>query len=188
MDAKATLRRRLIDRRRALPEAERTAAADALAAYVLALPEIARARRVSAYLSLPSEPGTAGLVAGLIERGIEVMAPVVIDDRLDWVLLDAGTEARLGSHHVPEPVGSPLGPAAVETADLLLVPGLAVDPQGHRLGRGGGHYDRVLARDVGPACILLYAAEVLDEVPVEAHDRPVDMVATELGVSHLGTP
>ncbi|WP_281285858.1 5-formyltetrahydrofolate cyclo-ligase [Nocardioides humi] len=83
-----------------------------------------------------------------------------------------------------EPLGEPLGVDAVATADVVLVPGLAVSTGGLRLGRGGGSYDRALARvPVGTfTCVLLYDDEVLPEVPAEPHDRPVTAAATPSGV------
>ncbi len=86
-----------------------------------------------------------------------------------------------------EPSGERLGPDAVTAADVVLLPGLAVDGRGMRLGRGGGSYDRVLARleRVGahPALVvLLYDSEVVDHVPTEAHDRPVRAAVTPSGL------
>jgi 5-formyltetrahydrofolate cyclo-ligase len=86
-----------------------------------------------------------------------------------------------------EPSGERLGPDAVTAADVVLLPGLAVDGRGMRLGRGGGSYDRVLARlertGVHPALVvLLYDSEVVGHVPAEAHDRPVRAAVTPSGV------
>jgi 5-formyltetrahydrofolate cyclo-ligase len=80
-----------------------------------------------------------------------------------------------------------LGRDAVATADVVLVPGLAVDRTAMRLGRGGGSYDRALGRvPVGTfVCTLLYDGEVLDEVPAEPHDRPVTAVVTPSGLTRL---
>jgi 5-formyltetrahydrofolate cyclo-ligase len=91
----------------------------------------------------------------------------------------------LGQGHPP--AGERLGPDAVTEADVVLLPGLAVDGRGMRLGRGGGSYDRVLARleraGARPALlVLLYDAEVVAHVPEEPHDRPVDAVVTPSGV------
>jgi 5-formyltetrahydrofolate cyclo-ligase len=92
--------------------------------------------------------------------------------------------ARMG---LLEPDGRPLGLDAIGLADAVLVPGVAVDRDGMRMGRGGGCYDRVLGR-VAPGtfvCLLLNSEEVLDEVPHEDHDRRVGAVATELGITRF---
>ena len=89
-----------------------------------------------------------------------------------------------------EPTGPRLGLEAVATADVVLTPGLAVDRTGMRLGQGGGCYDRALGRvPVGTfMCTLLYDGELLDEVPTDAHDRPVTAVVTPSGLTRLSGP
>jgi 5-formyltetrahydrofolate cyclo-ligase len=92
-----------------------------------------------------------------------------------------------------EPAGERLGPESVTGADVVLLPGVAVDARGMRLGRGGGSYDRVLARleraGAHPArVVLLYDTEVVARVPVEEHDRPVHAVVTPSGVRRFSAP
>lgn len=166
--------------------------AAALAARALELPELAQARTVAAYVSVGSEPGTLALLDTLHARGVRVLLPVLLPDNdLDWGAYtgpDSLTEVRHGGKTaLLEPAGERLGPEAVQDADAVLLPGLAVDARGMRLGRGGGSYDRVLARlersGADPALVvLLYDTEVVDRVPEEAHDRPVHAVVTPSGV------
>lgn len=182
--SKQTIRRAALERRRARSEADRRVVAEALAAHIGALPEVVRARAVGCYLSAPSEPGTGPLLNLLDSRGVRVLVPVARDGAMTWAAWTPEAAVGTGVHGVPEPTGP--AEADIAEADLLLVPGLAVDAAGRRLGRGGGYYDRLLADLHVPTCVLLFADEIVDEVPVEPHDRPVDMVATELGVSHLG--
>ena len=88
-----------------------------------------------------------------------------------------------------EPSGPRLGPEAVASAGLVLVPALAVDRSGMRLGQGGGSYDRALARVPAgvPLAVLLYDGELVDDVPSEPHDRPVTLVVLPSGaVRQLG--
>ena len=166
--------------------------AEALAGRALELPELAHARTVAAYVSVGSEPGTLALLDALRERGVRVLLPALLPDNdLDWgAYAGEGSLARIqhgGKMALFEPAGERLGPDAVTGADVVLLPGLAVDARGMRLGRGGGSYDRVLTRleraDAHPALVvLLYDSEVVGHVPEEAHDRPVHAVVTPSGV------
>ncbi|WP_329272951.1 5-formyltetrahydrofolate cyclo-ligase [Streptomyces sp. NBC_01451] len=189
---KRTLRRDLLAARSGLTAADVEAAGAALASRAPGLPELAHARTVAAYVSVGTEPGTLALLDVLHARGVRVLLPVLLPDNdLDW-----GTYAGQGSlvevRHggrmaLLEPAGERLGADAVTGADAVLLPGLAVDGLGLRLGRGGGSYDRVLARlersGADPALVvLLYDSEVLPRVPAEPHDRPVHAVVTPSGV------
>ncbi|MEV5550112.1 5-formyltetrahydrofolate cyclo-ligase [Streptomyces sp. NPDC052309] len=186
------LRREFLKVRNSLPADDVRAAAGALAERALGLPELARARTVAAYVSVGAEPGTLALLDALRARGVRVLLPVLLPDNdLDWgAYAGEGSLARVergGRMALFEPAGERLGPDAVTDADVVLLPGLAVDERGMRLGRGGGSYDRVLARleraRSRPALlVLLYDSEVVAHVPEEPHDRPVDAVVTPSGV------
>jgi 5-formyltetrahydrofolate cyclo-ligase len=163
----------------------------ALAERALELPELARARTVAAYVSVGGEPGTLALLDALRARGVRVLLPALLPDNdLDWGAY-AGPDSLARIRHggrmaLFEPSGERLGPDAVTDADVVLLPGLAVDTRGMRLGRGGGSYDRVLARleraGAGPRLVvLLYDTEVVAHVPAEAHDKPVHAVVTPSG-------
>lgn len=183
---KQDVRDRVLAGRTARGPAERAEAAEALAAHLLAEPVVARARRVAAYLSLPSEPGTGPLLAGLHARGAEVLVPLTrADGTLDWVRHDPAAAPVGSSFGVPQPTGEPLGPDALASCDVVLVPALAADVHGHRLGRGAGYYDRALAGLDVPVVAVVHADELLDAVPVEPHDVPVRLVATPLGVHRV---
>ncbi len=170
--------------------------ATALARQALALPELEHARTVAAYVSVGSEPGTLALLDTLRARGVRVLLPALLPDNdLDWgAYTGQGSLARVrhgGRMALFEPAGERLGPDAVTEADAVLLPGLAVDARGMRLGRGGGSYDRVLARldraGAHPALVvLLYDREVVADVPGEPHDRPVHAVVTPSGVRRFG--
>ncbi|MDQ0991426.1 5-formyltetrahydrofolate cyclo-ligase [Streptomyces sp. V3I7] len=171
-------------------------AAAALARRALELPELAGARTVAAYVSVGAEPGTLALLDALRARGVRVLLPALLPDNdLDWgAYTGADSLARVqhgGKMALFEPAGERLGPDAVTSADAVLLPGLAVDARGMRLGRGGGSYDRVLARleraGARPSLVvLLYDAEVVERVPAQAHDRPVHAVVTPTGVRRFG--
>ncbi|MEW2620716.1 5-formyltetrahydrofolate cyclo-ligase [Streptomyces sp. NPDC048106] len=189
---KKTLRRGLLAARDRLPDEDLRSAGRALAARALELPELAGARTVAAYVSVGSEPGTGALLDALRARGARVLLPALLPDNdLDWgEYTGPASLAQVrhsGKMELFEPSGAKLGPDAVTGADVVLLPGLAVDARGLRLGRGGGSYDRVLARleraGARPRLVvLLYDTEVVARVPAEEHDRPVHAVVTPSGV------
>ncbi|MFB7502416.1 5-formyltetrahydrofolate cyclo-ligase [Streptomyces broussonetiae] len=188
---KRTLRREFLAVRNRLPADDIDASGRALAERALELPELAGARTVAAYVSVGSEPGTRALLDALRARGTRVLLPALLPDNdLDWgEYTGPNSLARVqhsGKMALFEPRSARLGPDAVTSADVVLLPGLAVDARGMRLGRGGGSYDRVLARleraGAHPRLVvLLYDTEVVAHVPVEAHDKPVHAVVTPSG-------
>ncbi|MFE6410544.1 5-formyltetrahydrofolate cyclo-ligase [Streptomyces sp. NPDC057837] len=189
---KRSLRREILAVRNRLTPDDLRETSAALAGRALELPELARAGTVAAYVSVGSEPGTLALLDTLRARGVRVLLPVLLPDNdLDWGVYE-GEDTLVRVRHggrmaLSEPAGERLGPDAVTAAGAVLLPGLAVDGRGMRLGRGGGSYDRVLARleraGAHPALVvLLYDAEVVDRVPEEPHDRPVHAVVTPSGV------
>ncbi|MEV6357107.1 5-formyltetrahydrofolate cyclo-ligase [Streptomyces hydrogenans] len=192
MSEKALLRRRLLDARAALPPEALARTAEALAGHGLALPELAGAETVAAYVSVGREPGTRALLDALRARGTRVLLPVLLPDNdLDWAVYEGPESLARAGRGLLEPTGPRLGPDAVCAAGAVLLPGLAVDARGMRLGRGGGSYDRVLARlaraGKDPALVvLLYADEVVARVPEEPHDHPVHAVVTPDGVTPFG--
>ncbi|WP_431034495.1 5-formyltetrahydrofolate cyclo-ligase [Streptomyces sp. P6-2-1] len=191
-EAKRVLRRSLLAERRARPASEVRRLGHALAAIAARLPELNGVRTVAAYVSLGGEPDTGPLIDLWHARGVRVLLPVLLpDDDLDWAAYEGPASLRevrhAGRMTLREPAGPRLGPAAVTEADAVLLPGLAVDGAGRRLGRGGGSYDRVLARLAAAGAdplllVLLYEEEVRASVPAEPHDRPVHAAVTPAGV------
>jgi 5-formyltetrahydrofolate cyclo-ligase len=192
---KSVLRGELLAARRLLSEEDAREAAAVLARRALELPELSGARTVAAYVSVGREPGTRVLLEALHARGVRVLLPVLLPDNdLDWAAYEGADGLVRAGRGLLEPGGPRLGVDAVREAEAVLLPGLAVDGRGMRLGRGGGSYDRVLARlgragrEPGPArlVVLLYENEVVAEVPVEPHDHPVHAVVTPGGVRRFG--
>lgn len=163
-------RRRMLAARRARSLADRAAADSALVNTLVSTCGERGVRVAAAYSPMLTEPGGPGLLPALASVAAEVLIPVLLDDRdLDWERWSAP--------------GSPLGVAAIRGADLVVVPAVAVDLRGVRLGRGGGSYDRALSR-VGPGALvvaLLFDGELVEALPAEPHDRRVDAVITPSG-------
>jgi len=180
--AKIALRSQLITARRRLPATDRLAAAAQLQSHILAFVRREKPSTIAAYVPVGAEPGGADLPVALAAFA-QVLLPVLLPDGdLDWAEFD-GTlgDAPRG---LREPAGPRLGVDAIRTAELVLVPALAVDRAGMRMGRGGGSYDRVLARLAAPrplVAALLHDGELVDLVPAEPHDRPVDAIVTPRG-------
>jgi 5-formyltetrahydrofolate cyclo-ligase len=178
--AKRELRTRLLTERRRLDPTTRSQAAERLAEKVTALIAGNAVGCVCAYVSLDEEPGTVPLLARCYDSGITVLLPMLRPGGdLDWARYRPGDLHR-GPFGLLQPASPPLGTDAVRAAELIICPGLAGTPAGDRLGRGGGSYDRALARSrpTSRRCLLLYDSEVLDAVPTDAHDERVDVIVT----------
>lgn len=189
--AKRALRSRIRAERRGRDSLTRRADAEALAFLVLELPEVRTARRVTAYASMPNEPATGPLRAALRAARVRVLLPIALPDGvLDWAE-DTGQLHPATGPGGDEPSGPRLGPDAIGDADVVLLPALAVDTLGHRLGQGGGSYDRALPKAAPevPVIAVVNVTEVLDAavepIPTERHDRPVDAVLTPRGCLRL---
>lgn len=180
-EEKAALRARLLTARAELAEDQRTAAGRAIRDALLERPEVQMAGTIAAYYSVGAEPDTRGLLFALWKRGSYVLLPLLRPDGdLDWASYEGPESLVPGPRGLLEPGEPPRGPGAVARADVVLAPALAVDRAGNRLGRGGGSYDRALAR-VGPLVpliALVYDAELLDRVPAEPHDVKVRAVVS----------
>lgn len=147
-----------------------------LAARLLELPEVQAASTVAAYASFPTEPGTVPLRSGLRERGVRVLLPVLLDDNdLAWVE-DGGPGTDLATDGSCQL----LGRDAVASADVVVCPATAAATDGARLGKGGGSYDRALARLPASTLVvgLVFDDEIVETLPTEPHDRPVDVVVS----------
>ncbi len=187
---KAALRSLVLSARARLSVEERAEAGRMIRDELLSLPELQMAGTVAAYYSIGSEPDTRGLVYALWKRGTYVLLPLLrADGDLDWASYEGPESLVAGPRGLREPGEAPRGVGAIARADVVLVPALAVDRLGNRLGRGGGSFDRALAR-VGrliPVIALLYDGELVERVPVEGHDTPVrGVVRPGSGVGWVG--
>ena len=179
--AKSALRERFAARRLARPSSERGAAAAAVTTALLR--GLGGSRTIAAFAPDDTEPGYGRLPAAFTQLGARVLLPVVVagEPELRWAV-DTGRLAP-GRFGLLEPVGPRLGPTAIGTADVVVVPALAVARDGVRLGRGGGYYDRALlhARPDAVVVALVFDDELVERLPSEPHDRRVDAVVTPSG-------
>jgi 5-formyltetrahydrofolate cyclo-ligase len=174
--AKAALRSRLRARRSSRP----VDPAGDDARTVRALAACAGAGVVAAYASLPGEPSTTELIEALRLADVPVLLPLLTGEP-DWAWYTGTSGLTPGPRGIPRPDGAALGPDALRLADWIWLPGLAGTSQGHRLGTGGGWYDRALAWADAQARLglLLFDEEVLDIVPTDPWDRDVQLIVTE---------
>jgi 5-formyltetrahydrofolate cyclo-ligase len=166
-------------RRAARTADARAAAGEALVPHGLAA--CAGAGCVAAYVGVGTEPPTIPLLDALRAAGARVLLPVIDGADLDWVAYDGEAALEDVPLGLAEPVGARLGPEALRDAAVVLVPALAVDSDGHRLGRGRGYYDRALQTVTAPVIAVVYDDDVVDAVTVESHDRSVDGWVTPSG-------
>ncbi|SCG52420.1 5-formyltetrahydrofolate cyclo-ligase [Micromonospora humi] len=183
-EAKRELRGTLLAARRSLSATRRAEAAASVQAELTSLVRRLRPARMTAYVPVASEPGGPDLpevLRAALPADAELLLPVLADDLdLDWAAYTDRESLRAAGRGLREPTGPPWGRAAVAGADLVVVPALAVDRRGVRLGRGGGSYDRALARVPAtvPTVALLHDGELVTAVPADPHDRPVHCVIT----------
>ena len=184
-DAKGRLRADMRARRAGLDPAAVAAAGVAAAGRLASLPVIAGARRVAAYRAVRGEIPLDALLEG--ERRRVFTLPRVVGDDLEFVAWSAGQSFVRGSFGIPEPAGGEVVP--LEEHDAVLVPLTAFDGQCHRVGQGGGFYDRALASLVPgpgadrPAAIgVAYSFQQVAEVPRDGWDVPLDAVVTDTGI------
>lgn len=179
---KRAIRAQVRASRLARSDDERRAADEAIAAMTIAYLQEVGAREVAAYLALPEEPGTTGILAWAHANGVRVLLPIARQDGLlDWA--EQGDTIAEGALGLPEPTGEVLPPTALCDVDVILAPAAAVDRRGMRLGWGRGFFDKALGA-LGhrpPVHALVFDDEILDAVPAEAHDQPVDGAITPSG-------
>lgn len=171
---KETLRREMRSKRQAMREEEIAAASIDLAALLFAHPLYRAAKTIYVYLSAKQEVRTDGIIRQARLDGKQIAAPKVCGDELCFFWLEADTRLQSGSFGILEPAD---GKEADNPTALVLLPGLAFDRLGHRLGYGGGYYDRFLARETEhPTIALCYGFQLLDRLPHEPHDSTADAV------------
>lgn len=170
---KSEWRAALLSARRAVSAEARAAEARALASATHALITSVAPGTACGYLPIGAEPGSPAMLDAMAAAGWRVLLPVVAGGGpLEWAEYAGVESLRAGPHGLLEPSGPRLGASVLGAASLLLIPALAVDLQGVRLGRGAGYYDRSLPlADPGAQLVAVVRdAELVDELPSEPHD------------------
>jgi len=181
---KRALRAELRERRRIRTTTEANADRTALTTHLVKLATDLGARYLAAYLSMPEEPDTRPFLRWTAEQGLKVLLPISREDGLlDWAPYD-GEEEDADIQGMPTPTTALLGPIAINDVDLILVPAAAVDRHGMRMGWGRGYFDKTLGSMVKcpPVYAVIFDDELVDEVPRERHDMPVNGVVTPAGI------
>lgn len=173
MDKKA-LRAEIRAQKRALTPAQIDSASRALGALLRAEACYQTAKSIYGYLSYNQEVRTLPILAAAQKDGKRVAVPKVYGDEMKFIWLDDLSAIAPGAYGIPEPVAD--GPLAEDPEALMLMPGLAFDPQGHRCGYGGGFYDKFLAREPHPTVALCYDFQMYPHLDTDEYDIPVDLV------------
>jgi 5-formyltetrahydrofolate cyclo-ligase len=177
--AKRLLRTRIRALRDEIPAQERERDSLAIASAVLSLPEVEGAMTAMVFASFGTEVETGPIVEGLIGRDVRVALPRVDERGFVPIEYRAGDPMAVSAFGIPEPTGSTV--VDVGEIDLAITPGIAFDRRGHRVGYGGGHYDRFFA-SARPDIVrvgVCFAVQLVDEVPHGPFDERVDVVVTE---------
>ncbi len=182
--AKRALRAEIRERRRVTPQIERERGAAGITRGLITLAERLGATTFSGYLSTPDEPSTRGFLALAQAAGVRVLLPISRKDGLlDWAPYDPAAETAdeatdfLG---MPQPSTAVLSPSAIDDVGLIVVPAAAVDRTGMRMGWGRGYFDRTIGsmEHRPPVYAVVFDPELIDSVPTERHDEPVDGAVT----------
>ena len=172
---KKELRRQIREQKRAMTEAEIVEKSEKLGALFVASAPYKNAKTIYGYLPYNQEVRTVPMLEQALRDGKRVAVPKVIGDEMVFIYMDDLSKVEKGYAGIPEPVADT--PVADDPHALVLMPGLAFDPQGHRIGYGGGFYDKFLASEPEhPTLALCYDFQMLPQLQTEAFDIPVDCV------------
>ena len=184
--AKLALRNRMRAVREALPASACDARSAEIAKRLVALPELERAATILAFASIRNEVRMQPSMQAAWAAGKRVALPRVVGEELRLHLVDPDTTLIEGAFSVPEPPETATR-VQPDEVDFALVPGLAVDPRGYRIGYGAGYYDKLLPK-LGRACTcaVAYDFQLISEVPELPFDVAVDLVVTDERVIRAG--
>lgn len=172
---KQALRKMIREKKRAMTEAQIEEASARLAQLLYSSPLYRQATTIYGYLPYNQEVRTVPMLEQALAEGKRVAVPKVYGDEMRFLYIDDLSRVEKGYAGIPEPVDDE--PVAKDSTALVLMPGLAFDKAGHRIGYGGGFYDKFLSAEPDhPTLALCYGFQMLDELPTEEFDIPVDCV------------
>ena len=172
---KKSLRNAIRAQKRAMTEAEICTASEKLTALFLATDAYQKAKTIYGYLPYNQEVRTVPLLEQALKDGKQVAVPKIYGEEMRFIFITDMAQVSPGYAGIPEPIGD--GPVAEDPTALVLMPGLAFDKDGHRIGYGGGYYDRFLAAEPHhPTIALCYDFQIVPEIPTAEFDIPVDQV------------
>ena len=172
---KQELRQSIRAKKRAMTEAEIVSRSAQLAELFLSSEAYRSAKTIYGYLPYNQEVRTVPMLEQALKDGKRVAVPKCYGDEMKFIFMEDLSQVEKGYANIPEPIADE--PVADDETALVLMPGLAFDPQGHRIGYGGGFYDKFLAQEPGhPTLALCYEFQMLEHLETEEFDIPVDCV------------
>lgn len=190
--AKSEIRTMLRQRIAAMSDAQRHAKSIAACSLLSASSEFATAQSIMLYLATPQEVDTSPLALRAWQHGKTVIVPKVSWDARRMVPVEitslCNDQVTTTKHGLREPVAG--NPVPLQFIDMVIVPGLGFSTQGHRIGRGGGFYDRFLAQAefLGISCGIAFEEQMIETIPMLDHDVPLCMLATDRGIRRVTAP
>jgi len=172
---KRSLRNEVLAKRKAHPSEEREIKSHIIRQELINLPEFKKAKVVAFYLPVNGEVDTLEMIKWAHQEGKEVCVPVIHNSRMHFVVYEPVDELKKGKYNIPEPVGKD----EKHHIDMVVVPGVAFDREGHRIGMGKGYYDKYLE---DKACVnvgICFGFQLVDKLPRDEHDVPMNIIITE---------
>lgn len=182
---KKNLRSEIIKKRVQMDPETLAHASSCITQSIVNTPLFQGARNILVFLSFKNEVDTSEIILAALAQGSQVFVPVVVDKNSDLKLVayyGPQTPMRLSSYGIREPLISDQNTTTIDAIDLVLAPGVAFDRMGHRMGYGGGFYDRMLekvGRDQLWVIALAFSMQIVDEVPCDPWDALMDAIITE---------
>ncbi len=192
IETRQELRRRILERRDSIPAEERQRNSTVIVNNLWQIDGFSSAQNIMLYINFRSEVETLPLIEECTKRNIQVTAPLTITKPprlVPFPVTDPEKDLRPGYCNIPEPDQDRLTPWDPSKIDVVLLPGSVFDRQGGRLGYGGGYYDRFLSQEAPQALriALAFEIQIVDKVPVQAHDIPMHYLVSEKKITHIET-